>query len=179
MGAFGPGFDGVLNSGDSWSRKRPSAGVTGAGGGMLARGEGKEDDARRSEIKEKEESTGHHSPNTHDSDPAAVVGRSSSPGPDIFPSDSTSAGQVSSSELDSVGQSMAGMSLEAQNQPNSNPRVLPTINPLPSGPPPGLTDPASIEWSYLDPQGQVQGEYSLRSSNRTVIDLIQYRSLPS
>lgn len=178
IGAFGSGFDGVLNSGDSWSRKRPPAGMTVAGSGMIARGEGKEEDARRSEIKE-EESTGHHSPNTHSGDPAAVVDRSSSPGPYVPPSDATLAGQVSSSDLDSVDQSVASVSLEAQNQPNSNPRVLATINPLPSGPPPGLTDPASIEWSYLDPQGQVQGEYTLRSSSRTVIDLIQYRSLPS
>lgn len=170
MGAFGSGFDGVLNSGDSWSRRRPSAGVAGTGSGTLARGEGKEEDALRSEIKE-EESRGYHSANTHDSDSAAVVDRLSSPGPDVFPSDATPDSQLSSLELDSVGQSMAGMSYEARNRPNSNPRVLPTINTLPSGPP-GLTDPASIEWSYLDPQGQVQGEQTSRSSNRNVIDLI-------
>jgi PERQ amino acid-rich with GYF domain-containing protein len=154
-------------------------GVAGAGGGggILARGEGKEEDARRSEIKEEEESTGHHSANAHDSDPAAII-ESSSPGPDVSPPDATPDGQVFLSGFDSVGQSMAGMSLEAQNQPNSNPRVLSTTNPFPSGPPPGLTDPASVEWSYLDPQGQVQGEYTSRSSNRAVINLIKYRSLP-
>ena len=53
---------------------------------------------------------------------------------------------------------MAGMSLETQSQPSTNQRVLSATNPLPSGPPPGFTDPESIEWSYLDPQGQVQGE---------------------
>ncbi|KAI9572769.1 hypothetical protein HD554DRAFT_2285310 [Boletus coccyginus] len=158
IGAFGSGFDGVLNSGDSWSRRRPSASVAGAGGGggILARGE---EDARRSEIKEEEENMGHHSADAHDSDPAAVIDQSSSPGPDVSPSDMTSEGQVSLSRLESVDQGIAGMSLETQNLPNSNPRILSTTNPHPSGPPPGLTDPASIEWSYLDPQGQVQGPF--------------------
>ncbi|KAG8219990.1 hypothetical protein J3R82DRAFT_997 [Butyriboletus roseoflavus] len=145
------------SSGDSWSRKRPSAGVTGTGGGMVAR-DGKEEDARRSEIKEEEETIGHHSANTHDSNSAAVVDQSSSLGPDVSP-DATPDSQVSCSGFESVGQSMASMSLDAQNQPNSNSRALPTINSLPSGPPPGLNDPASIEWSYLDPQGQVQGPF--------------------
>lgn len=155
-------------------------GVAGAGGGggILGRGEGKEEDARRSEIKEEEESTGRHSANAHDSDPAAIIDQSSSPGHDVSPPDAAPDGQVSLSGFDLVGQSMAGMSLEAQNQPNSNPRVLSTTNTLPSGPPPGLTDPASIEWSYLDPQGQVQGEYTLGSSNCAVINLMKYRSLP-
>ncbi|KAG6381373.1 acetyl-coenzyme A transporter 1-domain-containing protein [Boletus reticuloceps] len=155
IGAFGSGFDGVLNSGDSWSRKRPSAGVAGLGGGILARGEGKEEDARYSEIKEEEESTTHHSSDVHDGDPAAIMHPPSS-GPNMPPSN---LGPLSSSDLDSVGQGMAVMSLETLNQPNANPRVSSTTNPLPSGPPPGLTDPASIEWSYLDPQGQVQGPF--------------------
>lgn len=118
-------------------------------------------------------------PNAHDSDPAAVIDQSPSPGPDIPSSDVTPDGQFSSLGLDSVGQSMSGMSLEAQNQPNTNPRVLTLPNPLPSGPPPGLTDPASIEWSYLDPQGQVQGEYTSRFNNHVAVDLIKLRSLPS
>lgn len=29
-----------------------------------------------------------------------------------------------------------------------------------AGPSPGITDIAAVEWSYLDPQGQVQGVYS-------------------
>ena len=32
-----------------------------------------------------------------------------------------------------------------------------------NNPPPGLGNLADIEWSYLDPQGQIQGEYSLVS----------------
>ena len=156
IGAFGSGFDGVLNNGDSWSRRRPLAGMSGGGGSMIARGDGKEEDTRRSEIKEEDESVGRHSPNAHDSDPAAVTDLSPSPGPDS--SDPTLDGQVSSMDFNSVGRSMAGMSLEEQNQPDSDLQILSTINPIPSGPPPGLTDPASIDWSYLDPQGQVQGK---------------------
>ena len=166
IGAFGSGFDGVLNSGDAWSRRRPSAGVPATGGGMTAQ-EGKEEDARRSGIKEEEESAGHHSLDAHNSDPAAGTDISSSPGPDVSPSDATPDGQVSSLRFDSLGQSMTGLSLEAQNQCNSNPQVSSTMHPLPSGTPPGLTDSASIEWSYLDPQGQVQGKYALRTSNHT------------
>ena len=153
--------------------------MTGTSGTTIARGESKEEDARRSEIKEEEESAGHHSPNVHDSDPAAITDLSSSPGPDVSPSDATPDDRVSSLGFNSVGQSMAGLNLEVQNQPNPNPQVLSTINPLPSAPPPGLTDLASIEWSYLDPQGQIQGEYAVGSSNRTVINSIKYRSLPS
>ena len=152
--------------------------MTGAGGGILARGEGKEEDARHSEIKEEEENTGQHSANAHDSDPPPTTDQPST-GPDSSPSDTTPDGQVSSSELDFVGQSMAGMSLEAQNQSNANPWVLSTTSPLPSGPPPGLTDPASIEWSYLDPQGQVQGKYTFTSSNHAMINLMPFRSFPS
>ncbi len=29
-------------------------------------------------------------------------------------------------------------------------------------PPPGLADLSNVEWSYLDPQGQLQGGYSLK-----------------
>ena len=29
---------------------------------------------------------------------------------------------------------------------------------MPSGPPPGFQDPASVEWSYKDPTGQIQGK---------------------
>ena len=29
----------------------------------------------------------------------------------------------------------------------------------PAGPPPGIVDLSTVEWSYLDPQGQVQGGY--------------------
>lgn len=28
-----------------------------------------------------------------------------------------------------------------------------------TGPPPGISDPSSVQWSYLDPQGQVQGPF--------------------
>ncbi|KAG9314550.1 hypothetical protein JVU11DRAFT_5350 [Chiua virens] len=159
MGAFGSGFDGVLNNGDAWSKRRPPAGATGAGGGVLARGDGREEDARRSEIKEEEESGGHHSSYTRDSDAAVVTDRSSSPGPGTFQSDVIQNNQVSSSEFNPLDQSMASMSLEGRNETNSNARISPTTNPLPLRPPPGLTDPASIEWSYLDPQGQVQGPF--------------------
>lgn len=37
----------------------------------------------------------------------------------------------------------------------------PTPDPITSGPPPGLVDLASVEWSYLDPQGQIQGRCTM------------------
>ncbi|KAF9229531.1 hypothetical protein BS17DRAFT_743706 [Gyrodon lividus] len=158
MGAFGSGFDGVLNNSDSWPRRRPVAGVPGAGGGTLTRGEGKEGEPRRSEIKEEEEGLDPNASSVHDRHSTAVTERSSSPGPDAPPPDATADGQPPSG-TDSVTQSIAGMTLEEQNQPDSSPQIAPTMNPPASGPPPGLVDPASIEWSYLDPQGQVQGPF--------------------
>lgn len=35
--------------------------------------------------------------------------------------------------------------------------MQPQPDPAVAGPPPGLPDPAGIEWSYLDPQGNIQG----------------------
>lgn len=46
---------------------------------------------------------------------------------------------------------------------NSHSNGQPTPDPITSGPPPGLMDLTSVEWSYLDPQGQVQGEYTPKS----------------
>ncbi len=37
----------------------------------------------------------------------------------------------------------------------------PTPDPITSGPPPGLVDLASVEWSYLDPQGKMQGRCTM------------------
>lgn len=31
-----------------------------------------------------------------------------------------------------------------------------------TGPPPGISDPSSVQWSYLDPQGQVQGTLDIK-----------------
>lgn len=48
----------------------------------------------------------------------------------------------------------------------------PVSTTVPTGPPPGL-DLASIEWSYLDPQGQVQGTYTSLQSLDTLFNFIQ------
>ncbi|KAH7883792.1 hypothetical protein F5I97DRAFT_1813828 [Phlebopus sp. FC_14] len=150
MGSFGSGFDGVLNSGDTWTRKRPSAGVTGAGGSISTRGEGKEDEFRGSGIKEEEEELGRRV----DSGGST---QSSSPVPCVPPPGRSTDGRTDSSLGDQVIRDIAAMSLEADNV-DPNPATSHAITAAISGPPPGL-DPTSVEWSYLDPQGQVQGPF--------------------
>ncbi|KIJ68628.1 hypothetical protein HYDPIDRAFT_179700 [Hydnomerulius pinastri MD-312] len=159
MGTFGSGFDGVLNTGDSWSRRRPSAGMPGGGGGTPTRGDGKEGEPRRSDIKEEEENTSHSATIAHSADSVDATQQPSSPGPDVPPPDVTPNGHPPSSGTDPVTQGIAGMSLGEHNHVDGNPQVATTINLPASGPPPGLADPASVEWSYLDPQGQVQGPF--------------------
>ncbi|KIK96509.1 hypothetical protein PAXRUDRAFT_138292 [Paxillus rubicundulus Ve08.2h10] len=155
MGTFGSGFDGVLNSGDSWSKRRPSVGVPAAGGGTLARVDGKEGEPRGPDIKEEEEGPSPNTTNARDSRRPTAVTEHSSRGPDAPPPDATADHHPPGS--DSVTQSIAHMFLEEHN--SSNPQITSTMSPPASGPPPGLVDPASIEWSYLDPQGQVQGPF--------------------
>ncbi|KIO04934.1 hypothetical protein M404DRAFT_1000412 [Pisolithus tinctorius Marx 270] len=52
-GTFGSSFDGILNNGDSWSKRCPSASLVGTAS-TPARPEGKDVESRHSNIKEEE-----------------------------------------------------------------------------------------------------------------------------
>lgn len=161
IGGFASGFDGVLNGGDSWmARRRTSESMLKAGGASTGtRPEGREEDVKGPNIKEVEENTSLAENTTLQPD-LSGASQQLSPIPDALPPDTTtdSPNQRSSSNADSVARRMAGMNLGQNERTNANFHPNPVADGLATGPPPGL-DPASIEWSYLDPQGQVQGPF--------------------
>ncbi|KAG1885669.1 hypothetical protein F4604DRAFT_1727521 [Suillus subluteus] len=159
IGGFASGFDGVLNGGDSWmARRRTSESVLKVGGVSTGtRPESREEDAKGHNIKEVEEE--HPVQNTA-LQPSPSSASQSSPIPDSQPPDITSSSpsQQPALSADSAAHRMTGMSLGENGQTSANFHLNPVADSLTTGPPPGL-DPASIEWSYLDPQGQVQGPF--------------------
>lgn len=151
MGTFSSGFDGVLNSGDSWSKRRPSVNITGPGGGLSARDDDKDEVPRRSDTKEE----GIPTSDRPRASPTGTNQQPSSGSPDI---PSPGNGSPSALSSDSMVQGLTDVSVGEPNNPNPDQQTS-AINPPVTGPPPGLADPASIEWSYLDPQGQEQGPF--------------------
>ncbi|KAJ7596763.1 hypothetical protein C8J56DRAFT_1021249 [Mycena floridula] len=114
---YGPGFDGILNNGDSWvARRRASEGLLKAA--PTREGSGDLQDSGGLQIKEEDEP--------------------------IIPVDSSSSESDSGQNLD------RGL---------ANLHITPNGQPIASGPPPGIVDLASVEWSYLDPQGTIQGPF--------------------
>lgn len=143
-----PGFDGVLNGGDSWlARRRASEGVlksTGPTGG-----EYRQDNAS-SEIREEDEGDGNvaqrRNQDRNDFTP--------SPQPNSSTSNSNSPKPVAQEPSDlNKGRALVHLEANGGLDGSSSPSNA-------RGPPPGILDLASVEWSYLDPQGQIQGRYS-------------------
>ncbi|KAG2149771.1 hypothetical protein BD769DRAFT_1408297 [Suillus cothurnatus] len=159
IGGFASGFDGVLNGGDSWmARRRTSESVLKVGGASTGtRPESREEDTKGHNIKEVEEE--HPVQNTA-LQPSTSGASQLSPIPDSLPPTTTSnsPSQQSAPSADSVAHGMTGMSLGENERANANFHLNPVVDSVTTGPPPGL-DPASVEWSYLDPQGQVQGPF--------------------
>ncbi|KAG2368205.1 hypothetical protein BDR07DRAFT_1391499 [Suillus spraguei] len=159
IGGFTSGFDGVLNGGDSWmARRRTSESVLKVGGASMGtRPDSREEDAKGHNIKEVEEEHPVENTTLH---PSPSGASQLSPIPDALPPDTTSNSPSQRSALspDSAVHRMAGMSLDENERTNADFRPNSAADSLTTGPPPGL-DPASIEWSYLDPQGQVQGPF--------------------
>ncbi|KIO02316.1 hypothetical protein M404DRAFT_148067 [Pisolithus tinctorius Marx 270] len=155
MGTFGSGFDGVLNNGDSWSRRRPSASLVGTAG-TPARPEGKDVESRHSHIKEEEV----HVPLDVDEDDSPGTDQQlPSASPDRSRAVSADDSQPSTSIGSSVVQGIADMNLGEPNNLDMSLQITTATSAPVTGPPPGLPDSASVEWSYLDPQGQVQGPF--------------------
>lgn len=139
--AYASGFDGVLNGGDLWVTKRRSSEASQKLGTNL----GAEGDGDRTEgIKEEmeEENSGHR-----------FVQSSLSEMHDNSPFLSN---EVDGSQID-VGSLAGGVGQLSLNTNISNP-VDNVQNHSSFGAPPGLVN---VEWSYKDPTGTIQGEYSL------------------
>ncbi|GBE78526.1 predicted protein [Sparassis crispa] len=152
------GFDGVLS--ESWSsRRRASDALAKPGGTSSGRPERDTSDAGRdsneSYIKEEEEGGAPPSPEHLRGGDNAAAQPTPSPRPDP-PIATTGRGSVSA---DNVSGSMASLSLAGQGDGGVANGVGITEDPMMSKPPLGLTDLTSVEWSYLDPQGQIQGPF--------------------
>ncbi|KDR85272.1 hypothetical protein GALMADRAFT_234036 [Galerina marginata CBS 339.88] len=149
---YAPGFDGVLNNGESWmARRRTSETATKPGSGSSHEAVDNQHDFITSGIREEKEddSRMNAQPRTR-------------PDPNFLPSSSPRAQSDEPRPYATAGGT--GSTLNAS-QVNSFPATG-TINgeKLLSdhkdvGPPPGLMDLAAVEWSYKDPTGQVQGPF--------------------
>lgn len=163
---FTPSFDGVLNTGDSWvARRRASETSLKATG--TSKDQGDQFDVKASEIREEEEEGGHQSQSVEHvgekRDSSKTHGAPSQP-----------SNNASGPDVHTVAADMAGLSLGANGSP-VNESVDGLTN---SGAPPGIPDLASVEWSYKDPSGQVQGIHQLLSDGKLCFFYLTYRSIP-
>ena len=140
------------------ARRRTSESMLKAGVPPGALQRGREEDVKGLNIKEEVENIGVERNTALQSD-LSGASQQSSLTPDALPPDtsSDSPNQRSALSTDSVASHIARMSLSEKELSNTNFYPNQVADTPMAGPPPGL-DPASIEWSYLDPQGQVQGE---------------------
>jgi PERQ amino acid-rich with GYF domain-containing protein len=179
-GPLNPGFDGILNSGETWvSRRRASESGTRLNSGATTRAEGDDEpqSASRLKIDEEEEEEEHlHSESIDPPDPlgqsAASRDLSLPTGNSLLePEQSDIHNAVSSPMNGSEGPTSSTLHtaphpLAADDQPSTN-----TVPATSASQP--ATNPAGIEWSYLDPQGLVQGTTSI---TLTILRLISFTS---
>jgi PERQ amino acid-rich with GYF domain-containing protein len=124
-----PTFDGVLNGGESWVARRRASEAK-----AVAR-DTDHHEGRGSEIREEDEDANPDSGSN--AIPQEIPQATASPSHDPPASTQPKTGDGSphvQNGSDSVGSA------------------------VPNGPPPGIRDLASVQWSYLDPQGQLQGQ---------------------
>ncbi|KAI0662392.1 hypothetical protein C8Q70DRAFT_557263 [Cubamyces menziesii] len=135
-----PGFDGVLS--ETWSARRRNAELNKTGNGLNKPDKEDVGDTKGLESKEQDE-------------------------PSRDPQKNGGPGGGTSSEAGTVNGTGDGGSATAANQLNGGLEKLSiggqpnNTAPAPSNTskPPGLEDLSSVEWSYLDPQGNVQGPF--------------------
>lgn len=162
-GPVAPSFDGILNSGETWvSRRRASESGTRLNSGAT-RGDGDTEpqSGNRLKIDEVEEEQQRHSesrPDSTDKNPPQNSG--SSPGDS--PQGTTmpvNDGANSSPMNDPDGSTtFHGVTRPPAQVPMDSLPAHSLANPVPvTAASQHVSNPASVEWSYLDPQGQVQG----------------------
>lgn len=164
------GFDGVLS--DSWSvRRRASEGVLkpSARAGDTS---DTQNEPKTEGIKEEEEETrpevrmgGVSANNPSTADPAPVTGREQQAQPRRGASTSGGGAPLLSLNTQVPAQSITGAAV-----------VGTPVEQGPLGPPPGIVDVNTLEWQYLDPQGQIQGR-RLVSTYRVVSLIVVHQVL--
>ncbi|KAJ7655269.1 hypothetical protein DFH06DRAFT_496661 [Mycena polygramma] len=129
-----PTFDGVLNGGESWVSRRRASEAKAVGNAS------RDAEARGPEIREEDEDPNPNSGGK--SVPHEIPQATASPSPDPPPPapQPKTGDRVSQSPQVQNGSGLGG-------------------SVVPNGPPPGILDLASVQWSYLDPQGQLQGPF--------------------
>ncbi|KAF9569837.1 hypothetical protein CPC08DRAFT_677685 [Agrocybe pediades] len=143
-GNYTPGFDGVLNNGESWvSRRRASETANKSGSISTKDAIDMSQDIKTSGIQEEKEED--HVNNEH------PRGESDA---HFFSASS----QSSPEKRYDAGSSGNGQDTSQQNMLLSNADPFASTH-VGVGPPPGLVDLAAIEWSYKDPTGQIQGPF--------------------
>ncbi|KAJ7225976.1 hypothetical protein GGX14DRAFT_642192, partial [Mycena pura] len=127
-----PTFDGVLNGGESWVARRRASEAKAAAN---ASRDSDTHEGRTSDIREEDEDTSLNAGGSKVQQEKLKAKHSPSPDPPT----------TQSKPADTVSYS-----------PHAQNGTEPIV---PPGPPPGIQDPASVQWSYLDPQGQLQGPF--------------------
>jgi PERQ amino acid-rich with GYF domain-containing protein len=172
-GPLAPGFDGILNSGETWvSRRRASESGTRLSSGIAPRADDDDElqSASRLRIDEQEEDQHRHPESIDTPDPLNenVSSRNLS-----VPS-GNSQGRESSVIDNATSPSMNGTERPSSptfhNPTHSVPTESIPVQPLTNSTPvtaasQTVTNPAAIEWTYLDPQGNVQGKRSPHQSS--------------
>ncbi|KAF9458750.1 hypothetical protein BDZ94DRAFT_1269950 [Collybia nuda] len=134
---YTPNFDGVLNNGESWVARRRASEASLKSSAGASRDPGDQViDSKAPEIQEEEEESSLTSRKGNRDESGSLSGGSA------FKSD----GAAFQDNLN-IGADMS----HSYNQP--------VYEQMSNGPPPGIPDLASIEWSYKDPQGQIQGPF--------------------
>jgi PERQ amino acid-rich with GYF domain-containing protein len=165
-GPHTPGFDGILNSGDTRvSRRRASESGTKLNSGATPRADGDVEPQASSSLKIDEEEEEHHR-RSESTDP---LGQGASPqdsSPPLGdspqePEPSNVENTVSSPANGNEGSTSPTLHTSAHPVAADGIPVRPSTNSVPVTSSQPLTNPASVEWTYLDPQGQVQGTTSI------------------
>ncbi|KAJ6519369.1 hypothetical protein C8R45DRAFT_951225 [Mycena sanguinolenta] len=128
-----PTFDGVLNGGESWVARRRASEAK-----AVAR-DADHHDGPNLEIREEDEDTNANADSGGIAAPKEIPQATATASP---PRDPPAASQPK-----------IGDGATHQNGSDAPATVVP------NGPPPGIRDLASVQWSYLDPQGQLQGPF--------------------
>lgn len=159
-----PGFDGVLS--ESWSsRRRAAEGLSKPGGSLATRSErgANESHTEANGIQEEKEDQ-QHEPDTkvtdlekHEPPKEAEVQLQTDPGPVA-----NGASSEVSADMGDLNDKMSNIVLEDRSNEPLDDTVASTGESPAVGLPPELADLASVEWTYLDPQGQTQGESLIR-----------------
>uniref|UniRef100_A0A8H7YAI1 GYF domain-containing protein n=1 Tax=Psilocybe cubensis TaxID=181762 RepID=A0A8H7YAI1_PSICU len=149
---YTPGFDGVLNNGDSWvARRRSSETSMKIGTGSSREGNEPQLGIMGSGIREEKEEdsrqTIQHPPSDDSNAFVTSSPRVHSEDPRVFTNTNSNAAPLQTS-------SQSSFSVNGVNNSESFP-----VDRADIGPPPGLVDLAAVEWSYKDPTGQIQGPF--------------------